>query len=202
MSDSKASIRASSDPAFDTHLHGLVWEARADSGELTRFGGEAHKILGASAGLTASKPRFSTEIFHPEDRAQVAAALAHLRATGEPVLFDARVLTGAAEPTWVRSAVRIEERESIRYLRGVSFDISDLKRAQTEFVRARSRLSFLASASRILAESLDFETTLQNVAKAAVPEIADWCAVRIIADDQTMERVADVHSDSLARAGA
>jgi signal transduction histidine kinase/CheY-like chemotaxis protein len=195
MSDLKASKPAPSDAAFDNHLHGLVWEARADTGELTRFGGEAHRILGSYAELTPGKPRFSAEIFHPDDRAQAAAALAHVHATGEPVLFDARVTTGAAEPTWVRSAVRIEDRESIQYLRGVSFDISDLKRAQSEFIRSRARLSYLASVSRILAESLDMETTLQNVAKAAVPEIADWCAVRIISDDQTMERLADVHSD-------
>ncbi|HVN29277.1 MAG TPA: ATP-binding protein [Candidatus Binataceae bacterium] len=195
MTDLKTSRAATSDAAFDTHLHGLVWEARADTGELTRFGGEAEKILGPEAELTSGKPRFSPELFHPDDRADVAAALARVRATGAPVLFDARVNVGASEPIWVRSAVRIEERESIRYLRGVSFDISDLKRAQTEFLRARARLSFLASASRILAESLDFETTLQNVAKTAVPEIADWCAVRIIADDQSMTRLADVHSD-------
>jgi len=196
MSDLKASKPARSDAAaFDSRLHGLVWEARADSGELTRFGGEAKKILGSYAELSSGKPRFSEELFHPDDRARVAAALAQLRASGEPVLFDARVVTGASEQTWVRSVVRVEDRESNLYLRGVSFDITDLKRAQTDFVRARGRLSFLAGASRILAESLDFETTLQNVAKAAVPEVADWCAVRIISDEQTMERLADVHSD-------
>ena len=194
MSDLKTSTPAPSDSAFDTHLHGVVWEARADTGELTRFGGEAKKILGSYAELSPGKPRFSSELFHPDDRAQVADALKHLRASGEPVLFDARVITGAREPVWVRSVVRAENRESIQYLRGVSFDISDLKRAESEFQRARGRLSFLASVSRILAESLDFETTLNNVAKAAVPEIADWCAVRLISDDDSMTRVADVQA--------
>jgi signal transduction histidine kinase/ActR/RegA family two-component response regulator len=195
MPDLKTSTPAPSESAFDTHLHGVVWEARADTGELTRLGGEAKKILGSYAELSPGKPRFSSEIFHPEDRAQVADALKHLCASGEPVLFDARVITGAREPVWVRSVVRAEDRGSIRYLRGVSFDISDLKRAETEFQRARGRLSFLASVSRLLAESLDFETTLNNVAKAAVPEIADWCAVRLISDDDSMTRVADVQSD-------
>jgi signal transduction histidine kinase/CheY-like chemotaxis protein len=195
MPDLKTSTPAPSDPAFDTHLHGVVWEARADTGELTRFGGEAQRVLGSYAELSPGKPRFSSELFHPDDRAQVADALKHLRASGEPVLFDARVITGAPEPVWVRSVVRAEDRESVRYLRGVSFDISDLKRAETEFQRARGRLSFLARVSRILAESLDFETTLNNVVQAAVPEIADWCAVRLISDDQTMAPIADVHSD-------
>jgi signal transduction histidine kinase/ActR/RegA family two-component response regulator len=193
MPDPKTSRAAPPDAAFATNLHGLVWEARADTGELTRFGGEAHSILGAYADL--EKPRLSIEMFHPDDRERVATTIGTLVATGEPVLFDARIIGAAREPIWVRSVVRTEDRESVLYLRGVSFDISDLKRAQTEFIRARARLSFLAGVSRILAESLDYEKTLENVARSAVPEIADWCAVRMISTDGTMTRLADVHSD-------
>ncbi len=193
MPDPKTSRAATPDAAFAANLHGLVWEARADTGELTRFGGEAHSILGAYADL--EKPRLSIDMFHPDDRERVATSIGKLIATGEPVLFDARIIGAAPEPIWVRSAVRNEDRESVLYLRGVSFDISDLKRAQTEFIRARARLSFLAGVSRILAESLDYEKTLENVARSAVPEVADWCAVRIISTDGTMTRLADVHSD-------
>ncbi|HLI79309.1 MAG TPA: PAS domain-containing protein, partial [Candidatus Binataceae bacterium] len=193
MPDLKTSRASPPDAAFAGNLHGIVWEARADTGELTRFGGEAHSILGAYANL--EKPRFSIDMFHPDDRARVATSIGKLVATGEPVLFDARIIGAAPEPVWVRSAVRTEDHESGLHLRGVSFDISDLKRAQTEFIRARARLSFLAGVSRILAESLDYEKTLENVAKSAVPEIADWCAVRIISTDGTMTRLADVHSD-------
>lgn len=193
MPDPKTSRAAPVDAAFAKNLHGIVWEARADTGELTRFGGEAHSILGAYANL--EKPRLSIDMFHPDDRERIAISIGKLIATGEPVLFDARIIGAAPEPIWVRSAVRTEERETALHLRGVSFDISDLKRAQTEFIRARARLSFLAGVSRILAESLDYEKTLENVAKSAVPEIADWCAVRIISTDGTMTRLADVHSD-------
>ena len=41
MSDLKASKASASEAAFETHLNGLLWEARADTGELTRLGGEA-----------------------------------------------------------------------------------------------------------------------------------------------------------------
>jgi signal transduction histidine kinase/CheY-like chemotaxis protein/PAS domain-containing protein len=197
MSDLKASKteRPKAPPETETHLNGLVWEARADTGELTRFGGEAHSILGEYADLSPGRPQLSIDMFHPNDRELVANNIQRLVSTGQPAVFDARIVGVGREPIWVRSAIRTETRESVVYLRGVSFDITDLKRAQTEFQRARARLSFLAGVSRMLAESLDYETTLENVAKSAVPEIADWCAVRIIATDGSMERLADVHSD-------
>src|SRR5687768_5556139 len=49
--------------------------------------------------------------------------------------------------------------------------------------RMRARLEFLDSAGEILAESLDFKTTLSNVARLAVPRIADWCAVDLCGGD-------------------
>jgi PAS domain S-box-containing protein len=44
----------------------------------------------------------------------------------------------------------------------------------------RARTAFLAEAGRLLAESLDYETILQQVADAAVPTLADWCAVDVV----------------------
>jgi signal transduction histidine kinase/CheY-like chemotaxis protein len=193
MSDLKASNTERSGTPPDTHLKGLLWEARADNGEVTLFAGEVESILGPQA--ESQRPRFSGDLFHPEDRERVAGLLARVAATGESAIFDARVISSSNNPLWLRSAIRTIKRESGLYLRGVSFDISALKLAQSEFLRARARLSFLTGMSRILAESLDYETTLKNVARSAVPEIADWCAVRIIANDGTMERLADVHSD-------
>jgi PAS domain S-box-containing protein len=56
------------------------------------------------------------------------------------------------------------------------------------------RAAFMAEASRILASSLDYTTTLRNVAGIAVPDVADWCAVDIVEDD-TLQRVAVEHAD-------
>ncbi len=61
--------------------------------------------------------------------------------------------------------------------------------------QARQRATFLARMSQELARSLDYETTLQNVARLAVPEIADWCVVDIADDDGSIRRVAVAHVD-------
>lgn len=62
--------------------------------------------------------------------------------------------------------------------------------------RRRERLRrFLSEASALLASSLDYEVTLRNVARLAVPSLADWCAVDLLRDDGTIERLAAEHVD-------
>jgi len=47
-------------------------------------------------------------------------------------------------------------------------------------VSPEQALEFLASASALLARSLDYETTLREVARLAVPDVADWCGVLLV----------------------
>lgn len=61
---------------------------------------------------------------------------------------------------------------------------------------AKPRERFLGEASRILAESLDFEGTLQTVARLAVSEIADWCSIDLLNSHGQLTRVATEHRDT------
>lgn len=67
------------------------------------------------------------------------------------------------------------------------------KRQQAE--AAEERAARLAEVSRLLASSLDYETTLCSVADAVVPTLGDWCAVDILIEDGTTRRLATRHSD-------
>ena len=49
--------------------------------------------------------------------------------------------------------------------------------------RAEKAVRFLAEASAALAESLDYRTTLAEVARLAVPFLADWCTVDVVEAD-------------------
>ncbi len=57
------------------------------------------------------------------------------------------------------------------------------------------RERFLGDASRVLAESLDYEQTLRTIAHLAVPELADWCIVDLLNEDGTLTRVSAQHRD-------
>ena len=65
-------------------------------------------------------------------------------------------------------------------------DITPLKRAE-------EAAHFLARATETLSSSLDYETTLAEIAKLAVPEIADWAAVDIVGDDGKPKQLSIAH---------
>jgi len=56
--------------------------------------------------------------------------------------------------------------------------------------RAEQALRFLAEASSMLAESLEYEERLSKVARLAVPVIADWCAIDVLDDSGGLQRMA------------
>jgi PAS domain S-box-containing protein len=66
--------------------------------------------------------------------------------------------------------------------------------ARADAEAAERRLSFLAEASAQLASSLDYEATLANVARLAVPKLADYCAIDMLSDDGTIRslEIADI----------
>ncbi|HOL70805.1 MAG TPA: PAS domain S-box protein [Bryobacteraceae bacterium] len=71
----------------------------------------------------------------------------------------------------------------------------DQKRMRAEAQAAERRAAFLADATALLGSSLDYETTLAQVARMAVPRIADWCAVSMVETDGSVRQLAVAHSD-------
>ena len=69
--------------------------------------------------------------------------------------------------------------------------------AQADAEAAQQRLAFLAEASGELAASLDYKTTLSNVAHLSVPYLADWCAVDCTDESGKLQRLAVAHVDLL-----
>ena len=65
----------------------------------------------------------------------------------------------------------------------------------TERRRAQEREQCLARASEVLGSSLDYETTLAQLAQVVVPEVADWCAVHVIEEDGETRQLAVAHVD-------
>jgi PAS domain S-box-containing protein len=65
----------------------------------------------------------------------------------------------------------------------------------TEQHEREAATRFLAEAGAVLSASLDYEVTLANVARLAVPGIADWCGVDIAAEDGSVRNVAVAHAN-------
>ncbi len=61
--------------------------------------------------------------------------------------------------------------------------------------RAEAAQRFLAEAGEALATSLDVEATLANIARLAVPRLADWCVVHLVREDGSVSPLAVAHID-------
>ncbi|MBD2314319.1 response regulator [Desertifilum sp. FACHB-1129] len=60
----------------------------------------------------------------------------------------------------------------------------------TERKRTEWQLRFISETSRVLASSLDYQTTLDRIVGAIVPELADWCTLYVWEDFRTLKLMA------------
>jgi PAS domain S-box-containing protein len=59
----------------------------------------------------------------------------------------------------------------------------------------RQRYRFLAEASTLLTSSLDYQTTLEQVARLVVPSLCDWCSIDLVEADGEARQLAIAHVD-------
>ncbi|HEX6911509.1 MAG TPA: ATP-binding protein [Longimicrobium sp.] len=69
------------------------------------------------------------------------------------------------------------------------------RQAREQAERARARAALLAEASRVLASSFDTGTTLAQLARLAVPELADLCVVDVLDADGRYQQAGAAHVD-------
>jgi PAS domain S-box-containing protein len=108
----------------------------------------------------------------------------------EPMLVRS-IARATGEERWlvVRSSPVVDATtKRITHVVNVFENITGVKRAELAE-------SFMAEASRVLASSMDYAATLARVARLATPQIADWCVIDVLSDDDEIERVAIHHSD-------
>jgi PAS domain S-box-containing protein len=107
----------------------------------------------------------------------------------EPMVIRA-IDKRTGEERWrVTKATPVRDREGKVVLAvNIIEDITEVKK--TELAQR-----LLAKVGEVLTSSLDYETTLQQVADLAVPDLADWCGVSIPRDDGIIEQVAVAHVD-------
>jgi PAS domain S-box-containing protein len=128
-------------------------------------------------------PEEDVERGHPEEVLRAALAEGRCLEEGLKVRED-------GSRFWA-SAVITTLRDRKGNLKGFSMVVHDT----TERKHTDDVLRFLAESGATLSSSLDYRDTLANVARLAVPTLADWCAIDVMEEDGTVERLAVEHSD-------
>jgi PAS domain S-box-containing protein len=128
-------------------------------------------------------PEEDVERGHPED--VLRAALAE----GRYVEEEPKVRQDGSR-FWATTVITTL-RDGKGNLKGFSMVVHDT----TERKHTDDVLRFLAESGATLSSSLGYRDTLANVARLAVPTLADWCAVDVMEEDGSVERLAVEHSD-------
>jgi PAS domain S-box-containing protein len=135
------------------------------------------------------------ERIHPEDRDWVAVSVTQSVETGSGHQFEHRVVLPDGTERWVegRGGVIRDGRGVVIGMVGISADITERKREE-------DAQRFLAQAGGVLASSLDYQTTLKQVAHLAVTHLggsplADWCSVHIRDQNSGVTVLAVEHID-------
>jgi two-component system sensor histidine kinase BarA len=148
-----------------------------------------YEITGLSAAEVSASYDLFCQLLHPEDRFRISQAVAaHLQDNVE-LDVEFRLLHTSGEYRYC-----IARGKAWRDAHGRPFRMSGIVSDITERKRAEESLRFLAEASAILSASLDYEKTLESLAKLAVPFLADLCIVDIV-ENGTVRRMGVAHAD-------
>lgn len=131
--------------------------------------------------------------FHPDGRPYMPEEwpLARSIQTGELVAGEeVEILRGDGTRGTMRASSGPVRDRSGRVVAAVGayYDITERKRAQ-------EAQQFLSEAGVLLASSLDYEATLQSLARLAVPYLADWLTIDTIEEDGRVRRLVIAHAD-------
>jgi PAS domain S-box-containing protein len=131
-----------------------------------------------------------SEGIHPADYPRYLDTYLGAFQTRQGFEIEYRLRRADGEYRWVydHGVPRFDTGEQFAGYIGSCIDITERKRAEDE-------QHFLDEVSIVLASSLDYQSTLNSVARLAVPTVADWCAVHVAGGDGTLQQVAVAHVD-------
>ncbi|WP_133501039.1 ATP-binding protein [Cognatilysobacter terrigena] len=163
----------------------LTWDWEIATGRV-ECSGNAREFFGMEVGQREDFIR----TIHPDDLPAMQEVSRRAMETGEFKTIEYRLRTSNGRERWVQTRGQVEFDANGNAVRmfGITVDVSERHRAS-----AATRL--LADAGEALGASLDYATTLDNLARIVVPQVADWFAVDLLTSDGELERVAVYHPD-------
>jgi two-component system cell cycle sensor histidine kinase/response regulator CckA len=129
-------------------VHGILWEADADTWRVTFVSESAEQILGFSVEEWRSEGFWMQQI-HPEDREWVARACRKATVEGMHLELDYRMIAADGRTVWFRDAflVDMEDGRPVR-LRGMLIDISEQKESAQALRTSEQLVRLFASSAQ------------------------------------------------------
>lgn len=173
-----------------------IWDWNLLTNDL-KWSENLEPIHGLAPGTFKGTFQAFQELVHPDDREPLQKAIAQSLNGQTGFELEFRTSRPDGQVQWMAGKGKVFHDETGRPVRmvGVGMDISERKQSQERQRRAEMAARFLAEASATLAGIVDIRTTLQEVARLAVPFFADWCVVDLFEPENSLVRVAMAHVD-------
>jgi PAS domain S-box-containing protein len=172
------------------NINEIFWISDPEKLEVLYISPAYEQIWGTSRESLYQRPRSFLDRVHPEDVQRVLTDSLQRQQRGEPSDVEYRIVRDDATVRWIRDRsfpVRDESGHLYRIV-GIAEDITAQRRA-AETAR------FLSDVSAALSGLVDYESTLQRIARMAVPYFADWCVVDLLDESGQLKRLSVAHSD-------
>jgi len=164
------------------------WEIATDR---VRWSDALGPMHGLAPGQAPAGYAAFLELVHPADRAGLEADITAAVESCGDFVHEFRVVHHEGHERWLaaRGHVLVDDAGRASVLVGLIAEVTERRRRE-------DALTFLAEAGQALAGSLDPVATLDEIARLAVPRLADWCAVQLVSDASgAYENVAVAHVD-------
>jgi PAS domain S-box-containing protein len=127
---------------------------------------------------------------HPDDLDRFHSAYATAFTARQPFSLEFRLRRYDGEYRWLLGSgtPRLGPDSQFEGMIGSCIDITERRQHEED-------QHFLSEATRILASSLDYHTTLTSVAQLAVTGFADWCVVHLTTESGEIEPTVTAHVD-------
>jgi signal transduction histidine kinase len=184
-------LRLAADPITVQDASGRLVYANEAAARQVGFA-SADKFLAAPAAEIVGRYELLDEFGRPMPFDELPGRRA-IRGEAEPAAIVGFRVRGERKPRWsIVQATPVVRDGTVRFVINAFQDITRLK--ETE-----DRQRILADSGAILADSGEYQPTLQSLAELAVPRLADWCVVDVV-ETSGLRRVAIAHPNPAKRA--
>jgi PAS domain S-box-containing protein len=168
--------------------HAVLWEYDPAERKFVFVSKRSFDIFGYSPQKWIDDPQFFTQCIPPEERSVFLEMLEAGIQEGKEGRCEHRFFRADGKLVWVHSGInpRKDSHGKVNLLWGLTLDITNIKESE-------SNQKFLTRASGVLASSFDYSKTIGQVSELIVPDLADWCAVDIVTEDGSLERLSVAH---------
>jgi PAS domain S-box-containing protein len=167
----------------ETETGSWEWDIRSDE---MRWSENLGPIHGLARGEQPASNEEYLALVHPEDRPRLVAAIeaALEEGTGYEIELRTQPASGYARWIWAQASVIAGSDGRPHRVVGIMRDVTERKRRE-------DNTEFLASATEALSVALDYDGTVAEVARLAVPRLADWFDI----DLEEGERLSELHPE-------